>query len=294
MRRTSPFVLLVLAACSSASTVGGLSGGAADGSAGAGGGRPVPSAPPAQAVGVASLGRLQAGTGAATTQGNAMFLSPATDLSGSSFQDMFSGYIAVPIDACVSLPTFSTSGGGQQNPLDAGQVGFVDEDGTAYALPALIPGFPVYQAKLPDAAFRPLSRYRLVATGGAVPAFEGAFWTPGPLTVTAPGATGALVVDRAQPLTIRWSGAPDGDPLIVQLAQADTKVTCRVRDDGEFTVPSATLQAFADSASIDRSGGGAATDTMTVERVAWYPVGAGATATLVIATSGASFDLDLR
>lgn len=251
---------------------------------------PNPGPPPSEATGIFSLDYLQDGSGEAKLTASAMFTSPAQNLASSQFQDLLSRYAAVPLDSCVSLPVFSVSGG-QANPLDAGELALVAPNAQRHPITKTdFLGMVFYGGDLPSSAFEPLSRYRLESKGGMVPAFSGELWTPSELRVTAPVAQGPLSVSRDEPLDLAWEGAPDGEPVIVHMRQMKTTVTCRVTDDGAFTIPATALAYFTSSGSVDR-GTDDEKDSLVVQRFTWYSMGEGQSSTLAIATVGAKYEL---
>lgn len=255
---------------------------------------PDPGNPPLQATGIFSFDYLQEGSGEAKLKTSAIFTQPAQNLASSQFQDLFSRYAQVPLDTCVSLPTIGFSDGSQASPIDAGEVSVVAPDDGRHAMTRNdFFGFVVYDGELPGSAFQPLARYRLEASGAAVPAFSGEFWTPSELTVTAPVANGPLSVARDQPLELAWEGKADGEPVIVRIVQMKTIVTCRLTDDGAFTIPPSALAYFSSSGSVDR-GNDDSKDSLTVERFTWYSLGEGQSQTLAIATVGAKYEVNFR
>lgn len=290
--------LVPLLACSASSGPGSGSGGGRDGGGGGSGTHGAarqPSGPaPAQISGIFGYEHLQPGSGAAEDTASAILYKAPEPTLSSQYQDMFSAYAAVPLDTCTQLPTMQFSAG-QPDTQDVGALSMVAPGGASYPLTEEnIFGLVFYHAELAAGAFTPLGNYQLVAEGGVAPAFSGDFWTPSDLTLDKPVASGVLSVDRGKPLVLAWSGAPDGEAVMVQIAQLDTVVTCRLTDDGAFTIPASAFASFQASADVERPDGSDAVDLLTVERVAWYTVANGVAPVLVITTTGAKYEVDLK
>lgn len=255
---------------------------------------PEPGAVPNTATGIFSLDYLQAGSGDAKFEASAIFMSPPQSLAASQFQDTLTRYEAVPLDTCVSLPVFSVSGS-QADPLDAGRLGLTTPSGGQHLIVRNeFAGFVFYGSELPTSEFEPFARYRIESTGATVPAFSGEFWTPGDLRVTAPISSGRLDVERDQPLELAWEGRPDGHPIIVRITQGKTTVTCRVTDNGAFTIPEATLAQFSTSGSTSAGGNDDEKDRLSIERYTFYPLGEGQSATLALTTVGARYEINFK
>jgi len=254
---------------------------------------PDPGTPPSAVTGIFSFDFMQEGTGEPKLEASAFFLSPPQSMQASPFPDIFSGYQNVPLDQCTALP-FVNFSGSQANPLDAGELTVVAPDSSRHSVTRNdFFGMIVYGAELPASAFKPLSEYLLLATGAVVPSFAGSFWTPGTLKVTAPESSGKLNVPRDQPVEVRWEGQGTGEPVLIRLVQQDTTVACRVTDDGEFTIPPSALGFFKPSGSIERDPNEDG-DALYVQRLTWYVVGQGSSATLALASTGAQYEVTFQ
>lgn len=254
---------------------------------------PDPGTPPAAVTGIFSFDYFQEGTGAPTLNASAFFLSPPQSMQASPFPEIFSGYANVPLDECVSLPVFNVSGG-QASPIDAGELTLLAPDQSRHSITRTdFFGFILYSAELPASAFAPYSEYLLQTTGAVVPKFAGSFWTPGALTVTAPESSGKLDVPRDKAIDVRWEGQGNGEPVIIRMTQGNTTVVCRVTDDGEFTIPPSALAFFQPSASVQRESQDDV-DTISVQRVTWYQLGEGQSATLALASVGARYEVTFQ
>jgi hypothetical protein len=289
-----PFCFALASCAAGSNDPGDGGGGSGAGGSHAGGTRHPSGTAPAMVAGIVGYQYVQPGSGAPKGSVNGLFYTAPQSTASAQYQDLFKGYADVPLDTCVSLPDFSVSSG-QPMSTDVGALQMIAPDGTAYPIASQnFFGIVAYAGDVPATAFAPLGKYQLVATGAASPGFSGDFWTPSGLTVEKPASSDVLPVDLAKPLDVAWKGATDGEPVIVTITQLDTKVTCRVKDDGAFTIPASAFLGFSASAGLERPAGAPEHDTITVERAAWYTVGDAAAPVLVLTTTGASYDVDLE
>lgn len=253
---------------------GGVSGGAGVAAGGTGGATgedtlPSPGPAPAAAVGALIISKLATSGDGMTFGASAVFTNPAINLGTSAAQSMLSGYASVPLDTCKDINAGpQTVSSEQQNLLDVGELGIAAPNGQYYPVARQqFASYVFYEGDLPIEAFDPMAEYVVVGAG-----WQGPFWSPGDLVISQPAVgSGTVGVPRSAPFPVRWSGQPDGNPVMIFLIQGDTVITCRVSDDGQFDVPTSALTSFEVSGgAFDPTPDEA--DEIVIERFTWYPV----------------------
>ena len=297
MRCILPLALSVtVAACgsSAASSSGGGGGAGGDGSsvtakggATAGTSSPDPGPPPASAAGFFILANMQGNDGVAKGTATGFFQSPARSFDGADMIAFFQRYQSVPLDGCQVVP--ATKPMPTPTLVDAGALLLTLPDGTTAPVPKKQLSVILYKADLPQTAFVPHARYGVAGGNGiAVPPFTGEAWSPGMLTVTTPTLDGkGLIVPRKVPLDLAWTSSPGDDEVFVFLVQGETRIACRVTDDGAFSVPAAVLSGLTASAASTST----SPDQVIVQKYSWYAVGTGDASMLVQVQIGATMDV---
>jgi hypothetical protein len=297
MRCSLPLAFAVsLAACGGGASPSTGSGGGAGGDGlgviGKGGApaattSPDPGPPPAAAAGFLILANMQGNDGTPKGTATAFFQSPARSFGDAQMGAFFQRYQGVPLDTC--QPIAPAKPPPTPTIVDGGELRLTLPDGTTSALPRKQLSVVLYKADLPQSAFVAHGRYVVSGGDGIVLApFTGEAWSPGMLTVTTPKLDGTpLTISRKAPLDVAWTSTPGGDDVFVFLVQGETRIACRVADDGAFSVPPSALAGLSASAVAAST----SSDQLIVQKYSWYAVGAGNAPMLVEMQIGATLDV---
>ena len=167
--------------------------------------------------------------------------------------DVWQDFPALAMDACMQVYPSSVGLSTTEAPPNAGVLTLVGPTGQTAMTLNMLQGVGMYLSVLngPD-GFAPMSHYVLHGAGGTIPQFDRPLFSPGEITSLDPDLTtpSPYPISRTGGFTLKWASVPDGRPIYLFLNQQDqpeypeTIFMCKVKDDGEFTIPASVLANF--------------------------------------------------